>query len=46
MLYIVLQREKAGPEQVIDQEHLRPELPPEEHWPAVVSRARMRTISR
>ena len=32
-LYIMLQREKAGPEQVIDQEHLRQELPPEEHWP-------------
>ena len=33
MLYVVLQREKAGPDQVIDQEHLRWELPPEEHWP-------------
>ena len=33
MLYIMLQREKASPEQVISQEHVRRELPPEEHWP-------------
>ena len=32
-LYIMLQREKAGLELVIDQEHLRRELPPEEHLP-------------
>ena len=32
-LYVVLQREEAGPEQVIDEEHLRRELPPEKHWP-------------
>ena len=29
MLYVVLKREEAGPEQVVDEEHLRRELPPE-----------------
>ena len=33
MLYVVLKREEAGPQQVIDEEHMRRELPPEEHWP-------------
>ena len=33
MLYVVLKWEEAGPEQVIDEEHLRRERPPESYWP-------------
>ena len=41
----MLQWEQAGSEEVVHKEHLWQKLPAKEYGPAVVSRARQRTIS-